>query len=113
MAPRKGRQYWFALIEEQLASGLSQKDFAEARRINVGSFRQWVYRYRDEHGSAQNAMRLVEIAPAKAVTLPVTGGEEACRVRLVVGRHLSLDFEGLPAAGYLVDIVVGLRDQAW
>jgi hypothetical protein len=43
-----GREAWVKLIEEFAASGLTQRDFAEQKQVQLGTLQFWIYKLRRE-----------------------------------------------------------------
>ena len=94
---RTGRAYWAGVIAEFERSGQSHDRFCEKRKLNVGTFRSWLYRLRAE--ASVEAPRFVEVtaAPATAST--------RCIVR--VG-GAEIEFAPPPSAEYLAELVSAL-----
>lgn len=59
--------HWRRLVTEQLASGLSQDEFCEQRRVSPGQFRYWKYTKLALVGQGPEQ----DAAPAAASLLPV------------------------------------------
>ena len=86
---RTGRAYWAGVIAEFERGGQSHERFCERRKLNVGTFRSWLYRLRAETSLA--APRFVEAtaAPATAST--------RCVVRV---EGVEIEFASRPEAEY-------------
>ena len=91
---RTGRAYWAGVIAEFERSGQSHDRFCERRKLNVGTFRSWLYRLRAE--ASVETPRFVEVtaAPATAST--------RCVVR--VG-DAEIEFASRPEAEYLAELI--------
>jgi hypothetical protein len=81
---RRGRAEWARVIEEFERSGQSHETFCAQYRLNVGSFRSWLYRLRRSAGRgkvAGSATRLlpVRVDPADGVTV------EPAAIEILVG----------------------------
>jgi hypothetical protein len=97
---RRGRRSsveWARLVDEFRDSGLTQAEFAHARGLNVGTFRQRLYTRRAGAGTGGGVLgagRFVEVSVAQTPTVVGTG----CRVR--VG-DVEMELASLPSAGWL------------
>lgn len=48
---RHGQEFWEQLAEEfDQLQGVSQREFAELKGVNVATFRHWIYRFRKDRG---------------------------------------------------------------
>jgi hypothetical protein len=65
MQARKSRSEWSAIIKAFGRSSMSHEEFCSERRLNLGTFRVWLYRLRRET-SAPPAVTLlpIEVTPA-------------------------------------------------
>jgi hypothetical protein len=83
---RRGRRSsaeWARLVDEFRDTGLTQAEFAQARGLNVGTFRQRLYTRRAGAGAGTGggvlgAGRFVEVSVAQTPTVVGMG----CRVRV-------------------------------
>ena len=94
MSKRRNTTEWQRLIEEQAASGLTQKAFCEQMGIPVGTFGYWKRKLRTENGdaSAQDPERGTAVSLADWIELP-TGGPasgDGWQVELDLGNGLCL-----------------------
>jgi hypothetical protein len=77
---RRSRKQWSEIVEEFERCGESHEEFCAQRRLNVGSFRGWLYRLR--RGASQG-----KVARSATRLLPVRVGvpDETVRIEIVVG----------------------------
>ena len=73
----KGRAEWARVVASFEKTGLTQAEFCAMRGLNVGTFRSWVYRLRNEQGRKEGRPRLVELVAA-----PERTEDSACVVRV-------------------------------
>lgn len=104
MRERKGREYWLAAIRRFEASDISQAAFCAQRRLNVGTFRSWLYRLRDE-GVVIKPIKATKFHEVDRVKLN-SANASSCVVR--VGQ-VEVEFHGSPSVVYLSDLVTNLR----
>jgi hypothetical protein len=79
---RLGREHWSGIVEEYEESGLTQREFCERRGIRFTTFRNWLYRLRDQRDRRRAAaksmagqfVRLVPTAPKPGVLCKVHYG---------------------------------------
>jgi hypothetical protein len=91
---RHGRAYWTGVVTEFERSGQSHERFCERRKLNVGTFRAWLYRLRAE--GMTEVPRFVELS-ADAPTAPM-----GCLVR--VG-FATIEFDSAPEPAYLAAFI--------
>ena len=76
-----GRTEWARVVAAFEKSGLTQAEFCAIRGLNVGTFRSWLYRLRNEQGVVrgreESGPKLVEL-----VALPERPEDSACVVRV-------------------------------
>jgi hypothetical protein len=73
----KGRAAWTRIIERFEKTELTHAEFCEARSLNLGSFRTWLYRLRNEQGRGEARGKLVEL-----VAVPQRTDDGSCIVRV-------------------------------
>jgi hypothetical protein len=87
---RRSRGQWSEIVEQFEVSGQSHETFCAQHRLNVGSFRGWLYRLRNASGRvkvARSATRLlpVRVGPSGAAddetVIELAAGEAMLRVR--------------------------------
>jgi len=95
------RSYWRGVVADFERSGRTQEAFARSRRLNVWTFRTWLYRVRGERGKREaNPARLVEVKVADAER---PSAPNAVRIRACNG--VTLEFNGVPTPSYLAAVV--------
>ncbi len=57
---RQGREYWSRVIARFERRGQTQGAFCEAENLNVGTFRSWLYKLRQEE-KVTEALSFVEV----------------------------------------------------
>jgi hypothetical protein len=62
---RRGREEWTRTIEEFERSGESHEAFCAQHRLNVGSFRSWLYRLRRGAGRGKVARSATRLLPVR------------------------------------------------
>ena len=62
MHARKGRDHWQRIVNDFEESDLSHAGFCESRRLNIGTFRAWLYRLRHVAKSRAAAVELVPVS---------------------------------------------------
>jgi len=112
MAKEEGKDrqaYWRKVIAEFERSGGTHEEFARARRLNVWTFRTWLYRVRAERGHRQSSRskprRLVEVKVAEAAV----SGNTTAGVCIRAGNGVAVEFVGVPSPSYLAAVVYHLR----
>lgn len=96
-APRKGREYWGPLVAEFEASPCKHDAFAARHKLNVDTFRQWLYRLRSERPPT----------PRKAIPkfVEVVAATRDAGCSLTAG-GIELRFDRLPPPEYLAELLV-------
>src|SRR5262249_15802745 len=64
MTARRNRDFWEKIVAELEGGELTHEQFAERRRVNVGSLRSWLYRLRRERGGG----RVLAVGFEEAIT---------------------------------------------
>jgi hypothetical protein len=106
---RRSRSEWSAIVGEFERGHESHAEFCARRRLNVGSFRGWLYRLRGSFGrhkvarSATPRMLPVRTARAELIAEPrvVEIGVASAVVRVAVGTDVP----------YVVELIGRLRDR--
>jgi hypothetical protein len=105
---RRSREQWVQVVEQFGRSGQSHEAFCTQHRLNVGSFRAWLYRLRSgaERGKvARSATRLLPVRVA-----PVGAVDEETVIELAVGDAI-LRVRGGFGPAYVAELVTLLRDR--
>lgn len=97
---RQGRDYWARVISKFERRGLSHDAFCKREKLNVGTFRSWLYRLREE--GVLEAPSFVE------VDRPGTSAQ-TCVFRL---GGAQVEFAQPPEAGYLIELLTALDSRA-
>lgn len=94
------------LIENYLASGLTQKAFYEQENIPRTTFLYWLKNYREYNRPA----RAITKQPERFIELKVKQNHIAARMgcRLEYGNGVSLSFDTVPAAELLLKLIRGV-----
>ncbi len=98
---RQGRDYWTRVIAKFERRGLSQGAFCEREKLNIGTFRTWLYRLRGEGAIEAPSFVEVEDRPRPPA--------RTCVVRLGAAQ---VEFAQTPEAGYLVELLAALDSHA-
>lgn len=83
---------------------MSQAAFCTQRRLNLGTFRSWLYRLRDE-GVITKPTKATKFHEVDRVKL---SSAEASNCVVRVGQ-VAVEFHALPGIVYLSDLVTSLR----
>lgn len=83
-------------------TGLSHDAFCEAEGLNVGTFRTWLYKLRQEGG--QREPSFVEVVGGEH-----TSGQEACVVRF---GQAEARFAHAPEPGYVATLLHALAERS-
>jgi hypothetical protein len=105
---RRSREQWVQIVEQFESSGQPHEAYCAQHRLNVGSFRGWLYRLRggSERGKvARSATRLlpVRVTPAGAV-------DDETVIELAVGDAI-LRVRGGFGPAYVAELVTLLRSR--
>jgi len=99
---RRGRAYWTELAALYEASPCRQREFAAQHDVNLGTFRSWLYRLREEARDGATEARS-PAGFAEVVTRAVPRSD-AMPCVLRVGAT-ELRFEQAPSASYLAELL--------
>ena len=110
MAGSMGKAYWYKHIAKQAESSLNLADYCKLRDLNLGTFRSWVYRQREEQKTQvenqPTSMSFVEVSTSCGGTQQTSFGS---LVRLWVGPVVSLELTELRPPGYVVGLAVEVQ----
>lgn len=104
MAAHRGRKYWRDVIHRFESREISQAQFCARHKLNIGTFRSWLYRLRAEGASTATVPpKFLEVAatPPKTPVVP-------SRCLLRVGQ-VELEFMSSPSVAYLSELLTSLR----
>ena len=112
MGKRKGRGYWLAVAESFDKASVSQTAFCTRHDLNIGTFRSWLYRFREERETSKPAKRVAAkpVAakpgkPSRFVEVMASAPAERCVVRL---GDVEIEFQKLPHVDYLSNLLANL-----
>ena len=94
---RHGRAYWTGVVTEFERSGQAHESFCERRKLNVGTFRAWLYRLRAE--GVTGVPRFVELSADAPVASP------GCVVRIGCA---TIEFDSAPEPVYLAALIAAI-----
>jgi len=98
---RQGLDYWADVVGEFAATGLTQREFCERRRLKFTTFRNWLYRLR---GAAQPPRAVRKGKGGGFIQLVPSSARPTVLCKLSVGRA-ELFFSELPPTEYLGDLL--------
>lgn len=104
---RRSREQWSEIVEEFEGSGLSHAAFCARERLNVGSFRGWLYRLRRSSERGKVARSATRLLPVR-VSAARTDDEEFVELSaagVVVRVRAGVD------PTYVAELVARLRDR--
>lgn len=122
----KAREFWQQLVEEfESRKDITQEVFAQEKGVKVGTFRYWLYQIRREarqdHAKQDVAVThvpFIELVPSDSLpTTQYPSEGAALRThfspcpggRLIVRGSLTLEFDVLPPAPYLAQLLNALE----
>jgi hypothetical protein len=105
---RRSREQWAEIVGGFERSGLSHDEFCARQRLNVGSFRGWLYRLRNGSERDKVARSATRLLPVRIGPPGATGDEDL--VEVAVGGIVVRVRSGVGAA-YVAELVARLRDR--
>jgi len=105
---RRSREEWVQIVEQFERSSQSHETFCMQHRLNVGSFRGWLYRLRSVAERGKVARRATRLLPVR-VAAPDAVDDETV-LELAVGDAMLRVRGGLGPA-YVAELVKLLRDR--
>jgi hypothetical protein len=105
---RRSRDQWAQIVEEFERSGLSHEAFCAEQRLNVGSFRSWLYRLRNDSARGKVARSATRLLPVRVGAAGAGGDEDL--VEVAIGGILVRVRSGVGPA-YVAELVSRLRDR--
>jgi hypothetical protein len=105
---RRSREQWAEIVGEFERSGLSHEAFCAQQRLNVGSFRGWLYRLRTGSERGKVARSATRLLPVRVGPPGATGDEDLLEV--AVGGIVVRVRSGVGPA-YVAELVARLRDR--
>ena len=77
---RRSREQWAQIVEQFERSGQSHDAFCAQQRLNVGSFRGWLYRLRSGAAQGKVARGATRLLPVRVGPASASGGEDLVEV---------------------------------
>jgi hypothetical protein len=105
---RRSREQWIQIVEQFERSGQSQRAFCTQQRLNVGSFRGWLYRLRSGSRQGKVARSATRLLPVRVA--PTGAADEETVIELVVGDAI-LRVRGGFGPAYVAELVTLLRTR--
>ena len=105
---RRRRDEWTQIVEEFERSGLSHEAFCAQQRLNVGSFRGWLYRLRNDSARGKVARSATRLLPVR-VGPPCASGDEDL-VEVATG-GVVVRVRSSVGPAYVAELVSRLRDR--
>jgi hypothetical protein len=103
---RRSREQWAQIVGQFERSGQSHEAFCLQQRLNVGSFRAWLYRLRSGSGQGKVARSATRLLPVRVA--PAGASDEETVIELAVGDAL-LRIRGGFGPAYVAELVTLLR----
>ena len=104
----RSRDQWAQIVEEFERRGLSHEAFCAERRLNVGSFRGWLYRLRTDSPRGKVARSATQLLPVRVGPPSASGDEDL--VEVAIGGILVRVRSSVGPA-YVAELVSRLRDR--
>jgi hypothetical protein len=105
---RRSREQWAQIVEQFEHSGKSHEAFCAQQRLNVGSFRGWLYRLRNNAGQGKVARSATRLLPVRVG--PVDATDEDTVIELAVGEAI-LRIRGGFGPAFVAELVTLLRSR--
>jgi hypothetical protein len=105
---RRSREQWAQIVEQFGRSGQSQSAFCAQQRLNVGSFRSWLYRLRGNAAQGKVARSATRLLPVRVGGVDTTDQETV--IELVVDEAV-LRVRGGFGPAYVAELVALLRNR--
>jgi hypothetical protein len=105
---RRSREQWAVVVEQFDRSGQSHEAFCAHHRLNVGSFRGWLYRLRSGSVQGKVARSATRLLPVRVA--PTGVDHEDTVIELAVGDAV-LRVRGALGPAYVAELVTLLRSR--
>lgn len=105
---RRSREQWVEVVEQFERSGQSHEAFCAQHRLNVGSFRNWLYRLRSGSARGKVARSATRLLPVRVA--PAGAADEETVIELAVGDAM-LRVRGRFGPAYVAELVTLLRSR--
>jgi len=94
MRPRKNRDQWAAIIEQQRQSGLSVEAFCEQHDIGLVSFAKWRKRLRDAQAKPRQSTSIQKgFEPVQLIKPAEPEKDAPTTVSLTIGANMTLTIQ--------------------
>ena len=98
---RQGRAHWLRVVARFERRGVSHDAFCAAEKLNIGTFRTWLYKLRRE--GAMEVPSFVEVVPQ---------GKAAASGCVVRRGDTEVEFGASPTASYLGELLASLESRS-
>ncbi|HTZ86364.1 MAG TPA: hypothetical protein VMB05_06835 [Solirubrobacteraceae bacterium] len=105
---RRSREQWVEIVEQFERSGQSHDAFCAQQRLNVGSFRVWLYRLRSASPQGKVARSATRLLPVRVA--PSSSAEPETVIELAVGEAM-VRVRGDFGPAYVAELVTLLRSR--
>jgi hypothetical protein len=105
---RRSREQWAEIVGEFEHSGLSHEAFCAQQRLNMGSFRGWLYRLRNGSERGKVARSATRLLPVRVGPPGATGDEDL--IEVAVG-GIIVRVRSVVGPAYVAELVARLRDR--
>lgn len=105
---RRSREQWLQIVEQFEGSGGSHEEFCAQHRLNVGSFRGWLYRLRNGARRGKVARSATRMLPVRVV--PAGTADDDTVIELAVGDAM-IRVRGSLGPTYVAELVALLRSR--
>jgi|SRR5579859_1400787 len=103
---RRSREQWAQIVEQFKGSGESQEEFCARHRLNVWSFRGWLYGLRNGARRGKIARSATRLLPVRVA--PVGAADDETVIELAVGDAI-VRVRGSMGPAYVAELVALLR----
>jgi hypothetical protein len=105
MGARKSRSEWASIVRAFERSGETHDAFCEERRLNLGSFRGWLYKLRRREQRPKD----IQMVPVEVVATPVLERASTGEVFVELGGELRVRVPVGVEPQYVAALVAELR----
>lgn len=105
---RRSREQWVEFVEQFERSGQSHDVFCAQHRLNVGSFRSWLYRLRHDSSQGKVARSATRLLPVRVA--PSGAADPETVIELAVGDAM-MRVRGDFGPSYVAELVTLLRSR--
>lgn len=105
---RRSREQWVEIVEQFERSGQSHEAFCAQHRLNVGSFRTWLYGLRRGSAQCKVARSATRLLPVRVA--PSNAAEPETIIELAVGEAM-MRVRGDFGPSYVAELVTLLRSR--